>query len=143
MTGPTGPRQSEDTSATELLVAELVLNQTQVMEGTRHPSRRPLEHGAAEDFQPRHWRLVRGLLRVSRTRGYSGCQPISRRPGWWAALYSSMEGRIVGDPVYQKETSKDLASPPRNRWRKRHVIPDGNRPYVTLGPSGVYINQRV
>ena len=62
---------------------------------------------------PRLRRLVWGLLRVSQTRGYSGCRPISRGPDWWAALYL-MEGRIVGDPVHQKETSEDLASPPRN-----------------------------
>ena len=123
MAGPMKPHPSENSSATELLVTELLLNQIQVKGGTRHISRRPWKHEATEDCQPRHWRLVQGLLRVSQTRGYSGCRPISRRPGWWVALYSSMEGRIVGDPVYQKETSEDLASPPRNNWRGRHVYP--------------------
>jgi hypothetical protein len=34
-----------------------------------------------------------------------------------------MEGRIVGDPVHHKETSEELASPPRNTWSARHVYP--------------------
>jgi hypothetical protein len=52
-------------------------------------------------------------VRVSQTRGYPGHRLISHGPDWWAAPYSSVEDRIVGDPVYQKETSRYLASPPR------------------------------
>jgi hypothetical protein len=104
----------EDSSEAELLKAELLSRQVQVLEGTRHSSRRPLKHGAAEDRRLRRWRQVRGLLRVSLSRGYSGCRPISHGPDWWAAPYSTMEDRITIEPVYRKETTEDLTSPPRN-----------------------------
>jgi hypothetical protein len=29
----------------------------------------------------------------------------------------------MSDPMHQKETSEDLASPPRNNWHDRHVYP--------------------
>jgi hypothetical protein len=134
----------EDSSEAELLKAELLSRQVHVLEGTRHSSRRPLKHGAAEDRRLRRWRQVRGLLRVSLSRGYSGCRPILS----WAGLV----GRSLlddGGPNYDRAHIQEGNHRRLDVSSKEHLAylaclsRNGNRLCVTLGPSGVYINQRV